>query len=346
MPHRFIVWAVTAALMAPPPLAAGAGFGPSGGGGKTKTATASPVGGAPARAGLAQQEQLIQTAIDKCAFLRETMKLSEEVSASRVSGSANVLHGAAGVSADEFADMEKRLGDLRDAHGWSDESIRHKLHELTWDVFAEQRHERHKEEAPSAAAESHMLAVADLALTNTMPSSGAVLDVGCGTGIMLAFMKKQLEIKRGGKKGVQAALDSLPILGIDLSGEMIRVAQSDWPKQRFVKADFIEYFASNNDPSAGQFGAVIFNECLHHFNSPVEALSCAASILAPGGIIIISHPRGADHVVVQRRANTWLSPSLLPSADQLSKLAEELSLSVQQAPRPKASQYLAVLKKA
>ena len=99
-----------------------AGFGPA--------APKATAGKAPS---LAAQEAVIQANINGFPFLRESMELSDEMK----------LHiqqkGDINVDA-----KEQRLAHLREVQGWNDSAIRNKLHEITWDAFAESRNTRHE----------------------------------------------------------------------------------------------------------------------------------------------------------------------------------------------------------
>lgn len=54
---------------------------------------------------------------------------------------------------------------------------------------------------------------------------GSLLDVGCGTGISIPYLK----------------LPPSQYLGLDVSPEMVRVARESWPDYEFVCADFLEW---------------------------------------------------------------------------------------------------------
>ena len=56
---------------------------------------------------------------------------------------------------------------------------------------------------------------------------------------------------------------------------------------------------------------------LHDLAEPIAALTKAVDLLCDGGSIIISHPKGAEHVEMQNRRAPDLVPNLLPSFEDL-----------------------------
>ncbi len=100
----------------------------------------------------------------------------------------------------------------------------------------------------------------------------AVLDVGCGDGKVTA------EIAAGVPAG--------HVVGIDLSGEMIALAQArfpaaDYPNLRFQRED------ASRLPFAGEFDVVFSNATLHWLRDHRPALQGIARSLKPGGKILL-----------------------------------------------------------
>jgi hypothetical protein len=73
-----------------------------------------------------------------------------------------------------------------------------------------------------------------------------------------------------------------------------------------------------------------------------QALSAGQSS-SKSSNIIISHPKGFHNVFIQYNSNRLLVGSLLPTAEELSKMAQELELQMVHHPDPSAKHYLAVL---
>ena len=131
------------------------------------------------------------------------------------------------------------------------------------------------------------------------------------------------------------------IYGVDLSSEMIKVAQKNNPKSKYLKIDFLNY-----NPSDIKFSSIVFNECLHNFLDIEYTLQHASKLLnGPKSNIIISNPRGYENIVLQKSKNKWLVPNLLPDTEALNNLAESLNLKMILSPDIKNAHYIAVLQK-
>lgn len=78
-----------------------------------------------------------------------------------------------------------------------------------------------------------------------------ILDVGCGTGIILEFLKP----KRG--------------LGIDFSETMIRIA-----KKKYIKNNNLQFkvFDITKKPIAGDFDYILLNDVIEHLSNPKPCL--------------------------------------------------------------------------
>ena len=122
---------------------------------------------------------------------------------------------------------------------------------------------------------------------------GAILDIGCGTGVL---MRRLREIGYGS------------YLGVDLSGEAIRRAKADEDETtRFEVADAAT-FVPNQD-----YDAIIFNEILYYLPEPRGILRRYANHLRPNGIMIVSMHRAANSL------RTWrLLKSVAPIRDAVS----------------------------
>jgi len=129
-----------------------------------------------------------------------------------------------------------------------------------------------------------------------------VLDVGCGTGDLA---------HRIAQRGAE-------VVGIDISPEMVAMAQSKYPHIRFEVAD------AQNYRSDGSFDAVFSNAALHWMRRPRRVLESVRSALRPGGRFVAEFGgKGNVHsisraleVVLARRGvdaherNPWYYPSL------------------------------------
>ncbi len=97
-----------------------------------------------------------------------------------------------------------------------------------------------------------------------------LLDIGCGTGALLASLADSAE--------------SLDLTGVDLSGEMLAVARARTrPPLRLAQA------AADGLPFAGgTFDAVVSTSAFHYFRRPSDALGEVRRVLRPGGRLVIT----------------------------------------------------------
>jgi SAM-dependent methyltransferase len=166
------------------------------------------------------------------------------------------------------------------------------------------------------------------------------LDVGCGYGVLVPYLLKV---------GVQPT----QILGIDLSSEMIKNAQSLYPNIQFKVTNFMDndddtqllqrqqqrptssrtaaavtsddddhddkkMNNTKNDHYHHYYKAVIFCSSLHDLPDMRGALLKARDLVHPnGGRLIIVHPQGPKHVMEQHRSNPIMVPRGLPTRQEL-----------------------------
>lgn len=104
-------------------------------------------------------------------------------------------------------------------------------------------------------------------LYNRVPR-GPILDVGCGRGMMLAFMRELGYEAHGIELNETAAHHARRVLQLEVS-----------------TGDFLESPREKN-----RYNAVIFCHTLEHFSNPVAAIARAHELLKPGGVLWIAVP--------------------------------------------------------
>ncbi len=106
-----------------------------------------------------------------------------------------------------------------------------------------------------------------------------VLDVGCGTGVMLGPLLERL-----GPEG--------RVLGLDLSPAMLARAGAKHasPRLGLVEADFLRW------ESPASFDLIVAYSCLPHFPDYRAFFEAAAKRLAPGGRLLVAHSEGREAI--------------------------------------------------
>jgi SAM-dependent methyltransferase len=187
--------------------------------------------------------------------------------------------------------------------------IHNAFQKATWDASADARALRGKASL-SADMKARLNKALSFAVQPVMESikkgngQGRILDVGSGTGALIPEI-------------VRLGIPAKCILGIDISPGMTRVASGAYPDVTFVTNDFLNFIPEN-----GQlFDSILFCMAIHDLPDPLASINHALKLLrSGGGRIVISHPRGASHVVMQHRANPVMVPHLLPSQEELESL--------------------------
>ncbi|KAG8459426.1 hypothetical protein KFE25_013062 [Diacronema lutheri] len=154
-----------------------------------------------------------------------------------------------------------------------------------------------------------------------LPADGAraappprVLDVGCGAGALVPFLRERAP--------------ALDLLGLDLSAKMAAACAARHGA-RVLCADVVDW--ADAEAAAGRggaFDAVVFNACFGNMHSPRLALRAACTAARPsGGRVVIAHPLGRAFVSRLRAEDAAVVPHELPAdARALAELAEGLPL--------------------
>ncbi|NLV45954.1 MAG: class I SAM-dependent methyltransferase [Candidatus Hydrogenedentes bacterium] len=152
-----------------------------------------------------------------------------------------------------------------------------------------------------------------------LDSSAQVLDVGCGTGVLLPILAQRLD-ERG------------CVVCIDLSGAMMRETRQRiralHPRPRClpVQAD-----VTAAPFPEGAFDWVICNSCFPHFQDQQQALHEMARLLRPGGTLVVCHSESRDAInTLHRNVGGIVGGHELPKDDTFRKLVHGAGLTLMQ----------------
>jgi SAM-dependent methyltransferase len=100
------------------------------------------------------------------------------------------------------------------------------------------------------------------------PDASSLLDVACGTGRHLEYLKEHYRVE-----------------GVDLSEEMLEIARKRCPTVPFHQASFLDFSLRGNfDVVTCLFGAIGYATSVHQLE---QATARMASHLRPGGVLVI-----------------------------------------------------------
>jgi len=120
--------------------------------------------------------------------------------------------------------------------------------------------------------------VVECILNNAGVSAGdRVLDVACGTGVLLPdYLKRQVG----------------HLTGIDISPEMIRIARKkcDQPEVEFICGDV------ESTEFEELFNRVVVYNAFPHFPDPAALIKRLSSLLLPGGTLTVAHGMSREQI--------------------------------------------------
>ncbi len=133
----------------------------------------------------------------------------------------------------------------------------------------------------AAAALARLTGIETFALSRHFAEPGRVLDIGCGSGAVLDSFKRLGWSTAGVEPGDRAA------------------ARAREAGHAVVTGGFPETLPP------GPFELVVFVHSLEHLASPVGALSTAARLLSPGGLIFVATPNAGGRLARRAGADWW-----------------------------------------
>ncbi len=129
-----------------------------------------------------------------------------------------------------------------------------------------------------------------------------VLDIGCGTGVLMPdYIKREVA----------------SVLGVDISPEMIKIAESHYEDKehiRFLCAD------AETMQLSEKFDCIMVHNAFPHFMHPEMLLKNLSSFLVPGGRLTIAHSMSRAEIDKRHEGKPHSISLKLPSETDLSKL--------------------------
>ncbi len=107
-------------------------------------------------------------------------------------------------------------------------------------------------------------------VARALPPAQAVVDLGCGTGALLARLRERSELA----------------IGVDNSTAMLELAAERLSGQSGVSLRLGEL--THLPLRDSEVGAAVLSMVLHHLPDPGAALAEAARVLAPGGVLVVA----------------------------------------------------------
>ena len=150
----------------------------------------------------------------------------------------------------------------------------------------------------------------------------AVLDVGCGTGILFPLL---LEAMNGAGR----------VVGLDIAGEMLRRAQAKGYPVEYVQGD-----AENLPLRDEAFDWVICNAVFPHFPDKPRALAELRRVLRTGGHLVICHTASRQAInEFHRSVGGAVAHDTIPDEGEMRRLLREARL-VEAQVRDEPDRYL------
>lgn len=127
---------------------------------------------------------------------------------------------------------------------------------------------------------------------------GRVLDVGSGTGRLLVALGSQANVE-------------LELFGVDVSGEMVRMALESARSSCLKTIPAIQIASAARLPYAdGSFDLVVSSSSLHLWSDPVSVLNEIRRVMKKGGVCLIRDGRRLPDNFIWR-AFFWLSSRMM-----------------------------------
>ena len=133
-----------------------------------------------------------------------------------------------------------------------------------------------------------------------------VLDVGCGTGVLIPYL--------AGKCG--------SVLAVDEAEKMIETAAAKYQYPN------VEFKAVSFESIDGKFDKIIMYSMFPHFNDQAAAVRRAAGLLKNGGKLMIAHSQSRDEINHMHKSMSLKLPSAVEFAALLASAGLRISQTV------------------
>ncbi len=148
-------------------------------------------------------------------------------------------------------------------------------------------------------------------LRNTrIPENGTVLDVACGTGVLIPDY-----FAHGAGR----------VVGVDISSGMIEIAKQKFTGMNveLVCADASEFWTKE------RFDSVVIYNAFPHFTEPKQLIHHLSGLLKPGGILTVAHGMGKDMLDEHHAGSArHVSRKLMPLAELAKIFEKDLTVDV------------------
>jgi ubiquinone/menaquinone biosynthesis C-methylase UbiE len=142
-----------------------------------------------------------------------------------------------------------------------------------------------------------------------------VLDVGCGTGVMVPYL-----LERVGENG--------GIVAVDISPRMIEAAGGKFPHEEYPNVEFIAADV-NEIRLENDYDAVLCYSCFPHFRDQKATVRHLAEGLKTGGTLAVAHSESRDAINAMHASGPEeIRGDYLPPADEIAEMMSDAGLEV------------------